>query len=112
MKVSRNSALKLWLTLALVCLYSLAGFSDSSAASDGGARAENKGRADKADKNDKSDKNGSASKSVPKGYENPNPPKWKMTLKEAEELSAGCLDCHRGIEDMHNGDLARGVLTF
>jgi hypothetical protein len=92
--------------LALVCLYSLAGFSDSSAASDGGARAENRGpanKSDKSEKNGKADKNGSASKSVPNGYENPNPPKWKMTLKEAEELSAGCLDCHRGIEDMHNG---------
>ncbi|HET9528754.1 MAG TPA: hypothetical protein VFQ92_00265, partial [Blastocatellia bacterium] len=96
MKVSRNSALKLWLILALVGLYSLAGFAGSSSASDKEARAE---KSEKRSRDEKAEKNGSA----PKGYENPNPPKWRMTLKEAEDLSAGCLDCHRGIEDMHNG---------
>ncbi len=33
---------------------------------------------------------------------------WGMSAEEALSRSAGCLDCHRGIEDMHNGAINLG----
>jgi hypothetical protein len=33
---------------------------------------------------------------------------WGMSVEEAARRSAGCLDCHSGIEDMHNGAINLG----
>ena len=33
---------------------------------------------------------------------------WGMSAEEAMRRSAGCLDCHNGIEDMHNGKINVG----
>src|SRR5215469_11831615 len=33
---------------------------------------------------------------------------WGETADEAARRSAGCLDCHNGIEDMHNGAINLG----
>src|SRR5262245_24590981 len=35
---------------------------------------------------------------------------WGVSAQEALNRSAGCLDCHRGIEDMHNGAVNLGCV--
>jgi hypothetical protein len=35
---------------------------------------------------------------------------WGMTEEEALERSRGCLDCHNGIEDIHNGKVPLGCV--
>ncbi|MCG3160623.1 MAG: hypothetical protein JMDDDDMK_01692 [Acidobacteria bacterium] len=35
---------------------------------------------------------------------------WRMSAQDALSRSAGCLDCHRGIEDMHNGAINLGCV--
>ena len=35
---------------------------------------------------------------------------FNMSPEEAERRSAGCLDCHAGIEDMHNGKITIGCI--
>src|SRR5438093_20244 len=35
---------------------------------------------------------------------------WGLTQQEALQRSAGCLDCHRGIEDIHNGLINLGCI--
>jgi len=35
---------------------------------------------------------------------------WGMTASEARCRSLGCLDCHQGVEDMHNGKVNLGCI--
>src|SRR5262245_42953919 len=35
---------------------------------------------------------------------------WGMSAEEAQRRSAGCVDCHNGIEDMHSGKINLGCV--
>jgi hypothetical protein len=105
MKVSKTSALKLLFLILAVSIYTLVGSADSSKAS-APARpaAEDKKAADK--KNDP--------ETPPAAQTQPRPVRaaglYGLTEEDAKNRSAGCLDCHNGIEDMHSGVIYLGCI--
>src|ERR1044071_7569090 len=84
MKISRN-ATKLFLILAVIGLYTLAGLAGSNTRADNTARA-------------------AGQATGPAGS------LFSLTAEEAARRSAGCVDCHKGIEDMHNGSINLGCI--
>jgi hypothetical protein len=84
---SKRQALKLILVLALVCAFVFATTEQSGAASSQTPRAE---------------------ETTPTQTQDPR--LWAMTAEEAARRSLGCVDCHSGIEDMHNGKINLGCV--
>ncbi|HWN98121.1 MAG TPA: hypothetical protein VNS63_02520, partial [Blastocatellia bacterium] len=105
MRISRQSALKLLLILASVCLYSFVSFADTGGISRD-AEATFEAAPAIAD----------APPAEPSQSSSPCDPAatktklWGMTAEEARCRSVGCTDCHRGIEDMHNGKVNLGCV--
>src|SRR5882724_13150820 len=108
MKASKNRAMKLVLILALACLYSVAGFA-------GGRVAANHGQS----LNESNSSDDSTSAPAPAANPQTSAPcdpttqkssLWGMRASEARCRSLGCVDCHQGIEDMHNGKVNLGCI--
>src|SRR6185295_13289913 len=95
MKENMKRALKLIVLLALVCAYASTMIERSGAAS---SRLPN------------------AEPPVPSHNQqasvtqNQEQKLWTMTAAEAARRSLGCVDCHSGIEDMHNGKINLGCI--
>lgn len=99
MQASRKSALKLLVILLIASAYSFASFADTGTAPITAAP----------DNSDK--KAGKAQAQASAGAQQSAQPKlWSMTAEEAQRRSAGCLDCHNGVEDMHNGAINLGCI--
>jgi hypothetical protein len=88
MTLRRSTALKLIAVAIVACLYSAISFADSNP-QPARALASSTGSQQSA------------------SSEQPNKI-WGAGAKEAQAKSAGCLDCHNGIEDMHNGAINIG----
>ncbi len=91
---TRISKIKLSLLTTMACLYALALMADSSAsqASVGQAVASS-----------------AVESSGTQAAQDDRPARlWGMGREEAARRSQGCLDCHNGIEDMHNGAIEIG----
>ncbi|HKG23408.1 MAG TPA: hypothetical protein VKC34_16025, partial [Blastocatellia bacterium] len=78
--------MKLALILALACGYSFAVFADSKALPQNPRPRNSEDRGSR------------------------EPALWSTTPEEAARRSAGCLDCHAGIEDMHGGAIDIGCV--
>src|SRR6185503_770041 len=95
MKESKNRALKLLFVLALVCAYAFARTEQSGAAPSQSPHAEGP----------------EPSQTMKPATAHTQEPKlWTMTAAEAARRSLGCVDCHSGIEDMHNGKINLGCI--
>src|SRR6266849_3273158 len=108
MKASKNRAIKLVLILALACLYSVAGFAGARVAANQSQPLDNSNPSDD-----------SISAPVPATNPQTSAPcdptaqkssLWGMRASEARCRSLGCVDCHQGIEDMHNGKVNLGCI--
>ncbi|HXG64925.1 MAG TPA: hypothetical protein VNO70_07440 [Blastocatellia bacterium] len=103
MKVTKGSVLKLSLLLAVACLYTFASFADSSAANAPAVSADAGADQQENDKDKKKDKDAASSDADA----DEGPKIFGLTEEQARlryiEMSVGCEDCHKGIEDMHNG---------
>src|SRR5215216_3413717 len=103
MKVSKN-ALKLLLILAVVSLYGFFGLAGWDSRADSSNRPGNSS----------SDGAGDGSGQNTAAAQNPRPVQeaglFGESAEEAMRRSVGCLDCHRGIEDMHNGVINLGCI--
>ncbi|HKV38956.1 MAG TPA: hypothetical protein VJX67_07070, partial [Blastocatellia bacterium] len=105
MRESNKSIAKLLVIAGLACMYaaiSSAG-AGSKPASIAPARSENTGRPSPhhpAALDSSSARGGADERSTGKT--------WGETPEEASRKSAGCVDCHTGIEDMHNGLVTLG----
>jgi hypothetical protein len=108
MKASKNRAIKLVLILALACLYSVAGFSGANAAGNQRQSLNNSNPSD-----DSTSAPAPATNSQTSAPCDPTAQKsslWGMRASEARCRSLGCVDCHQGIEDMHNGKVNLGCI--
>ena len=113
MKVSKSSALKLLFIIAAVSAYTFVGFADSSKVSapqKSSADASNAAEAN----SDKGASNKDASQNSTAAQTQPRPVRsaglFGLTKEDAERRSAGCMDCHNGIEDMHSGVIYLGCI--
>src|SRR5499433_1708470 len=96
MTISRRTTLKLIAILTVACVYSIIGLAGSNwparaegqVASKGSSSASSSGQAD-------------ATRSQGRAPQANRI--WGAGAGAAQAKSAGCLDCHNGIEDMHNG---------
>ena len=94
MKGSKKSALKLLLIMALICLYALISLADKYP-----SRAA-----------DTSTETQSGPSTAPCDTTIKKTRLWGMTAQEAECRSIGCIDCHKGIEDIHNDKVNLGCI--
>ncbi|HYV07451.1 MAG TPA: hypothetical protein VFB82_22850 [Blastocatellia bacterium] len=101
MTTSKKSAIKLLVILASVCLYTFVTFADTERVADNDSLVEAAAETRAA---------------VPAQSTSPCDPTasrtklWGMTAEEARCRSIGCTDCHKGIEDMHNGKVNLGCI--
>jgi hypothetical protein len=86
--MKKSHALKLAFIVIAVCLYGLSSFADTSK------------KSDKTDSKKESAKEAAAQETK----------LWGMSAEEALRRSAGCNDCHTGIEDMHGGVVNIGCI--
>src|ERR1044072_5825842 len=109
MKVSKK-ALKLLLILAVVGLYVFFGLASSDSKADSSKRSDNSSNADAGH---------AAAENAPAGQNQPaaqtsrpvqDAGLFGQNEAEAMRRSVGCLDCHKGIEDMHNGVINLGCI--
>src|ERR1051325_3726594 len=103
MNASKRSALKLVLILALGCLYTFVGFADSSTPAPQPQPTEDISAA------------AATAATIAQGSApcDPKAPRTKlygMTAAEAACRSIGCMDCHTGVEDIHNGKANLGCI--
>src|SRR6185369_9817229 len=106
MKQSKNRAIKLMVIPALACVYLLLSLDHVAAT---GTQVQIEAIANH-------DTPANASPSQPAQTAAPCDPTsakttlWGMTASEAKCRSIGCVDCHQGIEDMHNGKVNLGCI--
>ena len=86
-RLSTGTALKLTAILAFLCAFTFTAFSDAGSPSP----------------STKSEHQGGGSTQQSHGL-------FGMTAEEATRRSQGCLDCHTGIEDMHDGKINLGCI--
>ncbi len=137
MNVRTSSGLKLSLILLAVCLYTFISFADTTPSARPASPAKETGKtkatdtkateakateakATEAKAAAKDSASNSASAKKDTGKESKAPASaaqnaggaklWGMTKEEADRRSAGCNDCHTGIEDMHNGAINLGCI--
>ena len=103
MKVSRNT-LKLILILAMAGFYIFSGLAGSDSRADSSSQPGNS-------------KGAGAGSDPAQNQAAPQTPRpvqqaglFGQSAEEAMRRSVGCLDCHRGIEDMHNGVISLGCI--
>ncbi|HEX5734403.1 MAG TPA: hypothetical protein VF131_16325 [Blastocatellia bacterium] len=112
MKVSKSSALKLLFIIAAVSVYTFVGFADSSKYSEPQTSSADTNAAEP--DSDKDASNKEASKKSTAAQTEPRPVRsaglFGLTAEDAQRRSAGCLDCHNGIEDMHSGVIYLGCI--
>src|SRR5581483_2937857 len=104
MKAANRSALKLIVTLTLVCLYSFVSFADSGKPASPPPAADSTTPA-----------HGELTDAPPQATAPCDPTAVKaslfgMTPAAAECRSSGCVTCHRGIEDIHNYTVNLGCI--
>jgi hypothetical protein len=101
MSPSKHNALKLLAVSILACIYTAISFADSGSGS---------GRVPGGRDNPGSSKSAPASNAKagqpPQGMGK----SWGESADEAARKSAGCIDCHSGIEDMHNNVINLGCV--
>jgi hypothetical protein len=107
MKVSKN-ALKLLLILSVVGLYGFFSVAGSDAKADSPSRPENSGGASDPSPQAGQGPPGAQSSSAESSRPVQEAGLFGETPEEAMRRSVGCLDCHKGIEDMHNGVISLG----
>jgi hypothetical protein len=105
MTASKKSTVKSLLILSMVCLYSFVAFAEAERASDNEENPIETGMA-------------GVDPTAPAPFQATAPcdpvatktKLWGMTGEEANCRSTGCNDCHKGIEDMHNGKVNLGCI--
>jgi hypothetical protein len=98
--MSNGRAVKLSVIVFGVCVFVLLSFADAKTAANSGV-----GPAAAAVT---ADDTGKASPPSPQATK--QLPLFNMSQEEADRRSAGCVDCHKGIEDMHNGAITIGCI--
>jgi hypothetical protein len=98
--MSNGRAIKLSVIVFVVCLFVLLSFADSKTTADSGMGSAAAAVA--------SDDTGKAPANSPQTTK--QLPLFNMSQEEADRRSAGCVDCHKGIEDMHNGAITIGCI--
>ncbi|HEY6334058.1 MAG TPA: hypothetical protein VI756_32385, partial [Blastocatellia bacterium] len=101
MSPSKGNLLKLAVVLALACLYTAISFADSGPRPAAGV-AVSSGEDSAHSPHGDSKSSASQAPTLAKP--------WAETPDEAARKSAGCLDCHSGIEDMHNNVINLGCV--
>src|SRR5438876_3372054 len=108
MRRSKNRAIKLVLIFTLACLYSFVASAHSNAIEDQPQP--------ETDSKPAPHSGGATPSEPPTQATAPCDPAasktalWGMTASEAKCRSVGCVDCHQGIEDMHNGKVNLGCI--
>ncbi|HET8674351.1 MAG TPA: hypothetical protein VFO63_01085, partial [Blastocatellia bacterium] len=109
MKVSKSSALKLLFIIAAVSIYTLVSFADSSnVAEPQRSSAESNAAESSSDKDTSKQSTAAAAQTQPRPVRSAG--LFGLTAEDAQRRSAGCLDCHNGIEDMHSGVIYLGCI--
>ena len=108
MRSPTNSEIKLALVLALICLYSLLGFAGANASAKQGQPSTYSNPPDAP--TDSPIHTNAQQTGAPCDPAASRSTLWGMTALEAKCRSIGCLDCHEGIEDMHNGKVNLGCV--
>lgn len=117
MKASRNKALKLSVTLIVIGVLLVLGFADWKTQANAGRRAATAGIAPasaqtgaaQATAHPKAHAAVTEGASAAQTSQQPSS-LFNMSQEEADRRSAGCNDCHTGIEDMHNGKITLGCI--
>lgn len=105
--MSNSRAIKLSVIAFVVCMFALMSFADSKTTADSHVRpappvvAAHGGDADKSSENQTQASPQQTTKQLPL---------FNMSQEEADRRSVGCVDCHKGIEDMHNGSITIGCI--
>jgi hypothetical protein len=107
MKVSKNSAIKLSVIAFVICFFFLLSFADSKTTADSNVRS-----APAVVPSHGSDAGKTSENSTQASPQQPTKqlPLFNMSQEEADRRSVGCVDCHKGIEDMHNGAITIGCI--
>ncbi|MFL6277020.1 MAG: hypothetical protein ACJ74G_17690 [Blastocatellia bacterium] len=105
MKAANRSALKLIVTLTLVCLYSFVSFADSGKPAGPPPPASDSTTPAHGELTD-----AAAQATAPCDPTAVKASLFGMTPAEAECRSSGCVTCHRGIEDIHNYKVNLGCI--
>ena len=105
LRPSRQSAIKLFVILASACLYSFVSFADTErAANDDQPLVETPAAG--------TTSTDPSQATAPCDPTSARTKLWGMTAEEARCRSIGCADCHKGIEDMHNGKVNLGCIDL